>query len=1082
MKNWQKLLALSVIFMLTYSFSIAQAQIKGKVSGKDGNPIPGVNVVIQGTSIGTITDVNGQFSIQAQVGQTLAIRFIGMKTQQIEITNTTKVIELILLEEITELGETVVVGYGTQKKQSIVGAIGTAAAEDIKSQGNLNNLTDALTGIIPGVQVLSISGVPGGDQVTAASAGLKVYTPSEILIRGKTTWNNSSPLILVDGVERQMNDIDISEVENISVLKDASATAVFGVKGGNGVILVTTKRGLEGKSKFNVEAEMSLESASKIIEKVNTYDGAVARNYAIERTRRFNNGLWSELYVSDQELEYYKNGKYPYAYPNQDWQDIMLQDFTKSYRINTTASGGTKFVKYFAAASYNHVGDVFENNDEGQGYIPSYSYDRLNIRSNFDFQITKTTKLNANFSGMYGVQTTPNRNSAALNGIFPALSTLSGETPIKVYEDGVPGTQDGRFNAANPWFDFNFTGTSSYPRTMINMDYNLTQQLDFITNGLSFNGKLAFDNTFYNDGKSIGNSGVVTKKINNDFYLNGGYYDYETKTYMINGAPANMNDWTTYTEPTAGKEGFGWVKTPNSYGVESVSLGNAERNLYYELQMRYNRSFDIHSVTAMAMFSRQKYETGSNWPRKREDWVGRITYDYDSRYLLEINGAYNGSEKFGPEYRFDFFPSVAGGWIMSNENFLKDKTSWLDKLKFRYSYGLVGNDNLNTGSTWPYLTIWNTYSVDSYEANYYGYPAGYQGYIRYNEGNPGNPDLRWEKAAKQDLGFEFAGFENKVSINADIFNEHRTDMLIGASDRRSTVPPIFGKPAPPANIGEAKSHGAEVEITYRNSIKKEFKYWITTFWAYARSEVIYKESTELTLPHQKPEGKPLGQTMSGISTGIIESWDDLYSITGAANASSNSFLLPGDLAMLDFNADGKYFSTDDNVPYGYPTYPQNNYGITVGADYKGFDFSVRFLGAYNATRRIAFASGASSGAAFYYDNLYVPTVIIGDTWTPEYNNENPTFPALALFAKNYNPMGEYYEFDGSFFRLQSIQLGYSFPKRWMEPLHISNLKLYVNGRNLFLWTKMPNDGVGMDDPGMNYPTKSQLNFGLNIQF
>jgi hypothetical protein len=342
--------------------------------------------------------------------------------------------------------------------------------------------------------------------------------------------------------------------------------------------------------------------------------------------------------------------------------------------------------------------------------------------------------------------------------------------------------------------------------------------------------------------------------------------------------------------------------------------------------------------------------------------------------------------------------------------------------------------------------------------------------------------LRWEKAAKQNLGFEFAAFKNKLSFNADIFNEERTDMLIGASDRSSTVPPIFGKPAPPANIGKANSHGAELEITYRNSHKKSLNYWITANWAIARSKVIYKESTELTLPHQKPEGKPLGQTNTGISTGFIESWDDLYCITGAANASSNSFLLPGDLAMLDFNADGRYYGTDDNVPYGYPTYPQNNYGIALGTDYKGFDFSVRFLGAYNATRRIPFASGASSGAAFYYDNTYLPTVIIGDTWTPEYNNANPTFPALALFAKSYNPTGQYYEFDGSFFRLQSIQLGYSLPKRLIEPLRINKLKLYVNGRNLFMWTKMPNDGVGMDDPGANYPTTKQINFGLNIQF
>jgi TonB-linked SusC/RagA family outer membrane protein len=1064
----------SVLFVALLIWCVsAFAQTKnvsGRITDSTGAGLPGATILIKGTTNGIVTDANGRFTLTNLLpDNVLKISFIGMTTVEVRVGNQT-VINAVLSEETIGIGEVVTVGYGVQKKQSVIGAIGTAKAEDIKKMGKVTNMTDALTGTIPGVSVLSVSGMPGGDFNT----GLKIYSPSEILIRGKTTWNNASPLILVDGVERQMNDVDISEVENVSVLKDASATAVFGVKGGNGVILVTTKRGQEGKSRFNIEAEMSFETPSKIIESVDTHDGAVARNYAIARTRRFNNGSWNELYTSDKELEYYRTGQYPYAYANQDWQGIMLKDFTKSYRINTTASGGTKRVKYFASATYNHDGDLFETKDEGQGYIPSYAYDRLNIRTNFDFEITKTTKLTANFAAMYGVQTTPNSNSGALNGIFPALSQLSGETPIKVYEDGMPGTQDGRFNAANPWYDFNFTGTSSYPRTMINMDYTLTQKLDIITKGLSFSGKLAYDNTFRNNGEKIGNAGVTTKTIAKAFYLDGGYYDNATKTYMINGAPANMDNYTTYTEPTAGKEGFGWVKTPNSYTVESVSLGDAVRNLYYELQLRYSRSFAKHSVTGMAMFSRQQSETGSNWPRKREDWVGRATYDYDQRYLLEMNGAYNGSEKFGPGYRFDFFPSIAGGWVLSNERFLKGRTQWLDKLKLRYSYGMVGNDNLNTGSTWPYLTIWNTYGVNAYESNYYGYPSAYREYIRYNEGNPGNPDLRWEKAAKQNLGLEFAAFKSKLNFTVDIFNEHRTDMLIGANDRQNTVPPIFGKPAPPANIGEAKSQGGELEITWRNTIKNVFNYWIGANWSVARSEVIYKESTALTLPHQKPEGKPLGQTTTGISTGFIESWDDLYSATGAANASSNSFLLPGDRIMLDFNADGRYFGTDDNVPFGYPTYPQNNYGINIGADYKGFDLSIRFLGAYNTTRRV-------SPSLFYFDNVYAPTIYLDNTWTPEFNNANPTYPALALAAKTYNPTGQFNEFDGSFLRLQSIQLGYSMPKRWTEPLHINNLKLYVNGRNLFLWTKMPNDGVGFDDPGFNYPTKKQINIGLNIQ-
>jgi len=1070
---------LFMTLLIWYASVFAQTiNVSGKVTENNGQGLPGVSVYIKGTTKGTVTDVNGRFTLTNLLpDNVIQISFIGMKTAEVRVGNQT-VINVVLTEESIGLEEVVAVGYGVQKKQSIVGAIGTASANDLKTQGNVSNMSDALTGLIPGVSVLSISGMPGGDYDT----GLKIYSPTEILIRGKTTWNNSSPLILVDGVERQMNEVDINEVESISVLKDASATAVFGVKGGNGVILITTKRGKEGKTIFNVEAEMSFESASKIIDVADTWEGAVARNYAIERTRRFNNGSWTELYTSDKEIEYYRTGQYPYAYASQDWHDIMLKEFTKSYRVNTTASGGTKRAKYFASASYNHVGDIFDGQDVGTGYVPAYSYDRLNIRANFDFEITKTTQLAANFAGMYGLQTTPNRNSAAVDGIFGSLQKLSGETPIRVYEDGVPGTQDGRFNATNPWYDFNFTGTSSFPRTMINMDYTLTQKLDFVTKGLSFSGKLAYDNTFRNNGKNIGNAGVITKTIAKNFYLSGGYYDDNTKTYMLNGSPANMNDWTTYTEPTAGKEGFGWVKTPNSYGSESVALGDAERSLYYQLQLQYNRSFNEHSVTAMAMFSREQSETGSNWPQKREDWVGRITYDYNARYFIEINGAYNGSEKFGPDYRFDFFPSIAGGWLISNERFFKDRVDWVDKLKIRYSYGLVGNDKVNTGgSTWPYLTIWNTYSGNNYESNYYGYSSAYKEYIRYNEGNPGNPNLRWEKAAKQNLGFEFAAFKNKLSLTADLFNEERTDMLIGADDRKNTVPPIFGKPAPPANIGKANSHGAELEITYRNSLKKSLNYWITANWAIARSKVIFKESTELTLPHQKPEGKPLGQTVTGISTGFIGSWDDLYSATGAANASSNSFLLPGDMIMLDFNADGRYFGTDDNVPYGYPTYPQNNYGISLGADYKGFDLTVRFLGAYNTTRNV-FAPSASSGICFYYDNTYAPASVLADTWSPEYNNVNPTYPALALFAKTYNPTGQYSEFDGSFFRLQSLQLGYSIPKRLTEPLRINKLKLYVNGRNLFILTKMPNDGVGMDDPGANYPTRKQINIGLTVQF
>lgn len=1068
MINWQKLFALLVIFMFTSSIIYGQALIKGKVIDEDGAPVQSATVIVEGTTTGTSTDEEGLFSIYARSGQKIIVQFIGYKSEIVEIADPENFINVILQSEAVEIEDLVVIGYGTQKKESVVGAIATAGQDDIKSQGNVSNLTDALTGIIPGVTVLSVSGMPGGD----LESGTKIYTPSEILIRGKTTWNSAAPLILVDGIERPMNDIDISEVESISVLKDASATAVFGVKGGNGVILITTKRGKEGKPKFNIEVEQSFETPSKMISAADIPTSAMARNYALERTRRFSNSVWNELHLSDEEIGYYRDGTYPYAYQNIDWQDVLLKKFTKSNRINLTTSGGTKQIKYFASTSYNHVGDIMNSEDLGQGYLPSYSYDRFNVRSNFDFNITKTTKLQANFSGMHGIRNTP--PSGTREGLFAGISTQSGDMPILVYEDGIYGAQDGRFQAQNPYFKLNFMGSRTEPRTMVNMDYSLDQKLDIITEGLSLTGKLAYDNTFRNSGTSISDDGYITKTIYKEFYLRGGYYDYETKTYMLDGVPANMDDWTVYDIPGS-TEGFGWVKEPNRYGSESVSLGNAERSLYYELALRYNRSFNKHSLTGLAMFSRLQFERGSDWPNKREDWVGRLTYDYDTRYFLEVNGAYNGSEKFGPDYRFDFFPSIAGGWLLSNENFIKDNINWIDNLKVRYSYGLVGNDRVNTGSTWPYLTIWDTYSFGSHGDAYYGYPSPYEEYIRYNEGNPGNPSLRWEKATKQNLGFEFGAFHKKISLTLDLFNELRTDMLIGASERQNTVPPIYGKPAPPANIGEAKSHGAEFELTHRNVIQNKFNFWVSVNWSVARSEVIYKESTELTLPHQKPEGFPIDQTRTGVSTGFINSWDDLYCATGAASPSDYGKLLPGDLIMLDFNSDGNYQGSFDNVPFGYPTYPQNNYGISMGANYEGFELSVRFLGAYNTTRRV-------SPALFWNDNLFAPEAILTETWSPQYNNIDPTYPALAMNAKIYTPEGEFNQYDGSYFRLQSIQLAYTLPKSWTSKIKMNHLQLYVNGRNLFLWTQMPNDGVGLVGDGKNYPTKKQINFGLNIQF
>ncbi len=1040
--------------------------VSGTVTAQDeGTSLPGVNVLVKGTTTGTATDAQGNYTLEVGRESVLVFSFIGYQTQEIAVGGRTRV-DVVMVPDVKTLDQVVVVGYGVQEKESVVGAIGTTKGEDLKHQGNVSNLRDALVGAIPGMSVLTTSGLAGGGDE-------RIYKETEILIRGKTTWNNAAPLILVDGVERNMNDIDINAVESISVLKDASATAVFGVKGGNGVILITTKRGEEGKAKFTIESEMSFETPSKIVEPAETVAGIIARNHAIARTRRIQGASVLNGYVSDEVQDYYRTGAYPYAYPNNDWMDLMFKDFARSYRVNASARGGTEKVKYFAMAGYNHKDDLLNGRDVGQGYTPAYNYDRLNIRSNFDFEITPTTDLTANFYGIHSVQSSPPGTS--LNGIFDATGHLPGNSMVLQYEDGMYGAYNADIAATNPMYELLFNGLQRDLRTSLNLDIRLTQDLKMITPGLSFSAMLAYDNRFVNSGVRISDNGLVTKTISPEFYLRGGYYDADQGMYILEGEPVydmEAAGWAVYHDGSVSSTGagFGWVKEPNSYTAESLSLNQSRRSLYREARINYTRDFDQHAVTAMAMFNRMDTETGSNWPNKREDWVGRVTYNYDERYFLEVNGAYNGSEKFGPQYRFDFFPSFAGGWMLSNEHFIGDNLPWLDHLKIRYSWGLAGNDRVNTGSTWPYLTIYTEAGAPHVIEQYnLGYPVSNYGYPRYFENTPGNPDLRWETVRKQNLGLDIGVINNKVLLTADVFNEYRYDMLLAANARG--VPDIAGKPASAANVGEAKSRGVELDLTYRNSILGKLNYWVKANWFMARSEVIYKETPALVPAHRAPEGFPINQTKTGISTGIINSWDELYTRAGPAAADEAAHLLPGDVAMLDYDADGVYRGNEDQVPYGYPVNPQNQYGISLGGDYKGVQLTMQFVGAYNVTRRIG-------SNPFFNNNAYIPQYILGDTWT--YNHVDPTYPALALSDK-YTPLGHYPFFDGSYFRLNAVQLGYTIPPRLTRTVGVEKLMLYVNGRNLFLWTKMPDDGVGSNYDGKNYPTKKQINVGLRLQ-
>lgn len=1043
--------------------------VSGRViSEDDGEGIPGATVQIKGTTQGTVTDFDGNFSLSVpDDNAVLVFSYVGFKTQEIVVGEQTE-INITMSYDLSTLEEVVVVGYGQQTKQSLVGAIGVTKGADLRSNGNVSNLRDALTGSVPGLSVLATSGLAGGGDE-------RISRETELLIRGRTTWNDASPLILVDGIERDMNDLDINDVESISVLKDASATAVFGVKGGNGVILITTKRGTTGKAKFTIESEYSLETPSMIVEPADLIPTLGAFNDAVIRSRRISGSGTLIDYYSDEEIGYYRDQTYPYAYPNNDWMDIVLKDFAETYRINASVTGGTERLKYFASASYNHVDDLFNGGDVGQGYSPNYNFDRINFRSNFDLSLSESTQFVVNFAGIHVHQEFIPGSS--VNGFFGALSGLPGNSQVHIYEDGVYGAYNPDILAFNPMYEMLFTGLSSTRRTTINMDYTLRQKLDFVTEGLSLQGRLAWDNRFENNGSSVTDDGQLTKEIDPEFYLQGGYYDYETNTYMLGEEPADMDVWTTYEDDGAGSTtaGFGWIDQPVSYGAESLNgdrVNATTSTLYYELRLMYSRTFGLHTVGGTGVISRQEDRQGSNWPRLREDWVSRVTYNYDNRFFFEANGAYNGSERFGPGYKFHFFPSLAGGWDITQESFMEGTSNWLENLKVRYSWGIVGNDRVNAGGQWPYFS---SYTIDGDEitndVSSYGYPISNSSYTSYLEGTPGNPDLRWESAKKQNLGLDFSLLSGKISGSVDVFKENRSDILVTAGNRN--VPPINGLPNnPAANIGETKSRGAEIEVTYRNSIIDGLNYWVKGNWSVARSEVLYREISPLTPAHMSPEGFPINQNTSSIGTHIIQSWDELYASTGSAESTQTASFMPGDLALLDYDADGAYEAGEDAVPFGYPVYPQNNYAFSFGGDYKGFQLTMQFVGVYNVTR------GMTSG---YFSNneAYIPQFILDDTWT--YTGSGSSFPALAV-GNDEVLTGHLFEYDGSFLRLQSAQLGYNLPQKVASRLGFTNVLFYMNGRNLFVWTKMPDDGVGANHDQSNYPTKRQYNFGIRVQF
>ncbi len=1049
----------SVLVLLALMFCTTMmgqgVTIKGTVVDSSGEALIGSSVVVKGqTSLGTVTDIDGNFQLNVPSEQsTIVISYVGMVTKEFKVGRQRNF--KVTLAEDTHLDEVVVVGYGQQKKASVVGAITQTTGEVLERSAGIGSVSAALTGNLPGIATIASSGQPGEED-------------PRIYIRGAAAWNvDAQPLILVDGVKREIKSVDISSVATVSVLKDASATAVYGVEGANGVILITTKRGVEGKARIDVGFNATLKAVSKLPRKYDSYDGYMLRNQAIEhelalggasswayyRPQTFINNFRNQDYTVKPHYDADGNylGDYSQAerYPNVDWQDEMFRSTAMSYNTNLNFSGGTQYVKYFVAFDYQNEGDMTRIWDNNQGYEGGYSYNRLNVRSNLDFQITKTTQFRVNLAGSSARQKTP-RYYYGNNGEFFQQQNWAGayRMPPNVYpvrfSNGAWGwSRLAASNMANSCMNVATAGYELTSKTRVFTDFSLEQNLDFITKGLIARGTISWDNQFDESDRGINAAGG--QHVNNTAYIipEDGQLLFENDIYVDTGFDFyEKRDWS----PQAG------------------SVGYTSRATEMSLQLYWGRQFGDHNVTAMGNWKRRINANNSELENRREDWVFRTTYDYMSRYFAEFNGAYNGSQKFSPDRRFAFFCSGAAGWMLSEEKFMKplrDK-GIVDMFKIRGSIGEIGDDS--AGDRFAYTTGWEvigpyTISVDNTQSPFTGY----------KEARIAMPDLRWATVSKKNLGFDYAFLNGMFAGSFDWFRDDRYDIFIFGADR--SVPSYYGAAkTPDINKGKIKNSGFEFELRFNKVLKNGMRFWANANYTYAKNVIKLKDDPALFPSYRKAQGYAHGQYVSFIDNGFIGTYDELYSVPKRQTNDGN--VLIGDHYISDFNGDGVVDVTNDQAPVGYTGTPEHTYNATIGWEWKGWSCFAQLYGVTGVTRDVGLTSFGDQ-LLTVYDN--------GAWWNPVEGTGEVVVPRFTTQVA-YND-GRQYLYDGSYFRLKNVEIAYTWNKGWIKKLGFTSLKLYINGNNLFLITKMPDDresNYGWSGAGGAYPTVRRYNFGFKL--
>ena len=1060
MKNLKQLIrqTFPAILMLFACSTMLYAQngvtVTGSVTDNAAEPLIGASVVVKGnTSLGTVTDFDGNFQLKVPSEQSvLVISYVGMSTKEIKIGKQRNF--KVTLQDDTQLEEVVVVGFGQQKKASVVGAITQTTGEVLERAAGIGSVSAALTGNLPGIATIASTGQPGEED-------------PQIYIRGAAAWNqDAQPLILVDGVKREIKSVDISSVATVSVLKDASATAVYGVEGANGVILITTKRGQEGKARIDVGFNATLKAVSKLPRKYDSYDGYMLRNEAIEHELALGSSASWAYYRPQTFINNFRNqdrtvkpnydangnflGDYSQAerYPNVDWQDEMFKSTAFSYNTNLNISGGTKFVKYFVAFDYQNEGDMTRIWDNHQGYEGGYAYNRLNVRSNLDFQITNTTQFKVNLAGSNAQQKTP-RYYYGNSGEFFQQQNWAGAygMPPNVFPVQFSDLSWGYYplvsNMANSPMNVALSGYELKTITRVFTDFALEQKLDFITKGLVARGTISWDNQFNEGSRGINQAG-------------GGHST--KRMYMLPEEGVLRPETQIFTNT-----GFDFYEKVD-WDTEAGSVSSTNRATEMSLQLFWARQLGEHNISVMGNWKRRIQAGNAELENRREDWVFRTTYDFKSRYFAEFNGAYNGSQKFSPDNRFAFFCSGAAGWMVSEEKFMKklrDKHI-VDMFKIRGSIGEIGDDN--AGARWAYMNQWAVLNKASMTLT-----AGQSPFQGYGESVIAAPDLKWATVLKKNLGFDYAFLGGMFAGSFDWFRDDRYDIFVSGGNR--SVPSYYGaKTVPDINKGEMKNSGFEVEVRFNKVLKNGMRFWANANYTYAHNEIKVKDDPALLPSYRRAQGYSQGQYVSFIDNGYIKTYDELYSTP--AREKDDGQVLIGDHYIVDFNADGVVDETYDQAPVGYTGNPEHTYNATIGWEWKGFSCFAQLYGVTGVTRDVGLAS-FNNKLLTVYDN--------GSWWNPVSNDGDVVVPRFTTQVA-YND-GTQYLFDGSYFRLKNVEVAYTWTKGWIKKIGFSSLKIYLNGNNLFMITKMPDDREGngnFSGGGGAYPTVRRFNLGFKL--